>query len=743
MKGGVLPTKLTSNRFSPFSVFAKIHLKEANMKGNSLATIVATVFVTILSTSASAQSSSFTYQGRLQDGGTNANGNYDLQFTLWDSLSGGTQQPQPSPLMVSKPSVTVTNGVFTVQLDFGLSAFPGADRFLETSVRSTGGGAFTLLSPRQPITSTPYAIRSASAASADSVPVGSIPPGNSNYIQNSTGQQASANFNISGNGTVGGTFQANSIRALGQYRIGNASDPVLAAPNTNLFVGVNSGTANTGGNNTFLGFGAGRNNTSGGNNTFVGAGSGTNNLAGGGNSFLGLNAGGANLGGSSNSFFGNAAGGFNTDGNQNSFFGAAAGNQVTTGSNNSFFGNTTGISTTTEFFNSLLGGFADTAPGISNATAIGARAKVTQSNSLVLGSIAGINSAGFNTNVGIGTTAPTSRLHVVGDTNLVGNLNVSGTLNANLPTGSGSYIQNTTSQQSSSNFNISGDGTLGGTLTVQGPVVANNNITLNGILSGPGANLGNLATGSISIGTSGGGFNQPLLFLNKSGNTTNLISFGASEWQVGNANTTDFKIFRSSVAQLYLKSTGEVGIGNASPSFTLHVSGETRTNILSIDNFVSNSGGPQLCASTTTNRVGLCSSSLRYKTDVRTFRDGLDIINRLRPISFTWREGGMHDLGLAAEEVEKVEPLLTYRNKQGEIEGVRYDQLSAVFINAFKEQQAQIDQQQEQLKRQAEQIKRQEDQASKQRAAFASQQQELDALKKLVCRSHARATACR
>jgi len=368
---------------------------------------------------------------------------------------------------------------------------------------------------------------------------------------------------------------------------------------------------------------------------------------------------------------------------------------------------------------------------------------VTQSNSLVLGSIAGINSAGFNTNVGIGTTAPTSRLHVVGDTNLVGNLNVSGTLNANLPTGSGSYIQNTTSQQSSSNFNISGDGTLGGTLTVQGPVVANNNITLNGILSGPGANLGNLATGSISIGTSGGGFNQPLLFLNKSGNTTNLISFGASEWQVGNANTADFKIFRSSVAQLYLKSTGEVGIGNASPNFTLHVSGETRTNILSIDNFVSNSGGPQLCASTTTNRVGLCSSSLRYKTDVRTFRDGLDIINRLRPISFTWREGGMHDLGLAAEEVEKVEPLLTYRNKQGEIEGVRYDQLSAVFINAFKEQQAQIDQQQEQLKRQAEQIKRQEDQASKQRAAFASQQQELDALKKLVCRSHARATACR
>src|SRR2546428_12533160 len=38
-----------------------------------------------------AQTSAFTYQGRLTDGGTPANGNYDLQFTLWDSASGGSQ----------------------------------------------------------------------------------------------------------------------------------------------------------------------------------------------------------------------------------------------------------------------------------------------------------------------------------------------------------------------------------------------------------------------------------------------------------------------------------------------------------------------------------------------------------------------------------------------------------------------------------------------------------------------------
>ena len=52
----------------------------------------------------------------------------------------------------------------------------------------------------------------------------------------------------------------------------------------------------------------------------------------------------------------------------------------------------------------------------------------------------------------------------------------------------------------------------------------------------------------------------------------------------------------------------------------------------------------------------------------------------------------MRDIGLGAEEVEKVEPLLTFRNDKGEIEGVKYNQLSAVFINAIKEQPPAIEQ---------------------------------------------------
>src|ERR1700686_391625 len=92
--------------------------------------------------------------------------------------------------------------------------------------------------------------------------------------------------------------------------------------------------------------------------------------------------------------------------------------------------------------------------------------------------------------------------------------------------------------------------------------------------------------------------------------------------------------------------------------------------------------------------------------------NGKEIVNRLRPIALTWKQAGMRDIGLAAEEVEQVEPLLTFRNDKAEIEGVKYNQLSAVFINAIKEQQAQIKQQQEQLK---------------------AQQREIEKLKRIVC----------
>ena len=84
--------------------------------------ILLVVVLTMGASTAFAQTTSFTYQGRLTDGGTAANGNYDLQFALFDSLSGGAQVGSTQTLN----TVAVSIGVFTVSLDFGANAFTGA-----------------------------------------------------------------------------------------------------------------------------------------------------------------------------------------------------------------------------------------------------------------------------------------------------------------------------------------------------------------------------------------------------------------------------------------------------------------------------------------------------------------------------------------------------------------------------------------------------------------------------------------
>jgi hypothetical protein len=101
-------------------------------------------------------------------------------------------------------------------------------------------------------------------------------------------------------------------------------------------------------------------------------------------------------------------------------------------------------------------------------------------------------------------------------------------------------------------------------------------------------------------------------------------------------------------------------------------------------------GNITVCRNNT--RLSVCSSSLRYKTDITPFHRGLDLINRLRPINFTWKADGSRDFGLGAEDVATVEPLLVTHNERGEVEGVKYERVSVVLINAIKEQQREIEQ---------------------------------------------------
>lgn len=631
------------------------------MNGHPAKVILGIAMTLMFSTICLAQSTAFTYQGRLLDNNLAPTGLYDIQFQLWDSLAGGSPVGPAQELF----AVQVTNGLFTVQLDFG-PQFTGAPRYMRIDVRPNGGGSYQTLSPRHAITSTPYAIRSLDSTTADtatnSLNLGGVAanqfvvttdprmtdarnplPSSANYIWNQTSVlQPSSGFVISGNGDVGGTLAANIVRATTQFNIG--SNRILSSPGTNnLFAGVSAGQANTTGNsnsffgsssgsanvtgsnnslfgasanlgfsnltfataigagavvstsntvmigrdvdlvrvpgelranrldaddgfytggqhalslklnnvlvgnyagedlttgdrNAFLGYYAGENITEGSDNSFFGYSAGLTNSLGEGNTIIGSLAGSSGSGSSFNNTFVGFSAGIETSGGRNTFVGSRSGDLNTSGDRNAFFGNNAGDSNTQGFNNTLIGAEADVLSNTyRNATAIGYRAAVGADQSLVLGSIAGVNGCGDfgsaceSVNVGIGTTTPLTRLHIVGgsDAGLTGN----------------GYI-----------------------------------------VTGDVAGL-NLAIDNNEIMARSNGAASPLL-INAAGGTVTLIQSG----------------------------TGNVGIGTSAPQDKLHVDGGIRFSSLGA------AGSVPLCRNGS-NQIATCASGIQHQTNAEQLRE--------------------------------------------------------------------------------------------------------------------------
>ena len=614
-----------------------------------------------------------------------------MQFALFDAAGA------PVGVAITVASVQVVNGIFTVSLDFGAPAFPAnMERLLEIRVFNPTTAAYVPLSPRQPLTSAPFSIRALNATTADvstnTLQVGGTPAaqiikegdprltdtrtptaGSGFYIQNqNAAAQTAANFRIDGTGA------ADVFNAVTQFNIGGGR--VLSVAGTdNTFAGFNTGTVNTGISNSFFGRNAGSMNTGGSNNSFVGRDAGRNNSTGATNSFFGVNAGLNNVSGSENVFLGVQAGNSNIAGGNNTVIGTAA----NVGANNLTF-----------------------------ATALGSGAVVGASNTVVLGrsadavqipgsfNVAGTFTANINaSNIALGTLN-NARLGVVPIAN----------------GGTGSATQNfvdlTTAQTVAGNKTFSG--TLSGNVVntdTQYNIIGRRGLELdsNSNLFG-GDNSGQTTAGSnntyFGVNT-GGYFNNSTMGFNTTGSNNTLIGANAT---LGFPESN----YRTAIgAGSRVINDNSIVLGRSAD--VVRIPGILQFNLLG-----AGPGNPT-CRNSA-GEMSFCSSSIRYKTNVAAFVSGLDLINKLRPVTFDWKVNGKRDLGFIAEEVNAVEPLLTIYNDQGEVEGLKYDRLSVAFVNAFKEQQVQIETQAKQL---------------------AEQKLLIDGLKKLVCANNPNAAVCR
>jgi hypothetical protein len=629
-----------------------------------------------------AQGTAFTYQGRLNDGANPANGTYDLRFAIYDSTNNlGVLIAGP----ITSPATGVTNGLFTVTLDFGTGVFTGPNRWLDLGVRTNGAVNFIGLTPRQPLTPTPYAIFANTSSNVSGIIANSSLPASPSF----SGTVSGGSF--SGNGANLTSLDAGNITA------GTLPDAQLSA---NVALLNRNGQTFTGAQD-FNG-GIGLNSSTGFEQSSIGAfdidapfivGGRVAVLANG-NVGIGNNnptqklqvAGTLSVSGAAT--FGSVVNlpstatinaGANhvlfSDGSQQDFFaGQGAGSKLTSGSNNSGVGYQALGANTTGIFNTGIGDLAlDVNVGGSFNTATGAFALGSSTN------------GSFDTAVGYGAMA--SSLNAVNNTSVGFQslfLNTNG--NNNTATGYEALFANT-----ANNNTAFGAAALSDNTTGSGNVAVGDNALTANALGNNNTAVGHQALSS----TTGVGANTAIgydaLQLDTTGGEN--VAIGAGALTTLTTGSGNIAIGNGAGLQLGGTSSENIDIGD-SGSFTdqntIRIGGVIHhdTYIAGIYGSTAASGVQVFIDSN--GHLGTLTSSARFKQNIRSMGDESDVLLSLRPVSFQYKPDydpqGTPQFGLIAEEVDKVDPDLVARDGNNHIYTVRYQAVSAMLLNEFLKQ---------------------------------------------------------
>ena len=200
----------------------------------SLAALALLSTLNLQPSTAFAQGTAFTYQGRLNTTNGPASGTYNLTFSLFNTNTSGVAIAVP----VTNNAVVITNGLFTVTIDFGPGVFTGQTNWLQIGVETNGASTFTTLAPRQQLTPTPYAIYAESANATNlsgTLPLAQLP---GVVVTNNYAASVNLSGSFTGNGSGLTNVNAAALNGLNATSFWKTNGNAGTNPTNGAFLGT-------------------------------------------------------------------------------------------------------------------------------------------------------------------------------------------------------------------------------------------------------------------------------------------------------------------------------------------------------------------------------------------------------------------------------------------------------------------------------------------------------------------------